>query len=104
MVMVADMVDAKIPLLVSLPTMKKMKLSIHTHKDEGSREDGARAKLYTRSNHHWVRLLKQDALEDNIEKKTHEQEVMAMTHDGQEITVKASVLRVYAISTKPHYP
>ena len=66
MFLTADIVKANIPLLISLPTMKKMKLSIHCHKDEGSRENGARAKLYTRNNHHWVRLLKEDAKADHI--------------------------------------
>ena len=66
MFLTAHIVKADIPLLISLPTMKKMKLSIHCHKDEGSREGGARARLYTRSNHHWVRILKNDTKKDHI--------------------------------------
>ena len=80
-IMMFDEIDSDIPLLMSLPCMKKLSMMIDCKTDTAVVDDGVRTKLHRFDNggqHYWISLSKEDALKDlEAVKQTNESILVA---------------------------
>merc|ERR1711989_193326 len=76
--MVFDVVDLKLPLLISLKVMQKLKIRIqYDDEDQETAEIGGRiVNLLNSQGHHWISLSKKAGVQGSKDQEQHESQVL----------------------------